>query len=145
MVENLMLFAEKCDEHYTVYALSNTRAEILKIFGNWIIIFIIDFLWNFCFFNAFCRRVLQFLGFLRIYSYLETTLKECEISGDLKKILERWQHCVEVYDDLKIGMLATFLGCIFSCGMSLLNSSKVLSSVTSRDKYLIKNTIYTEQ
>ncbi len=29
--------------HYTVYAPSNTRMEILKFFENWIVIFIIDY------------------------------------------------------------------------------------------------------
>ncbi len=33
--------------HYTVYALSRTRMEILKFFGNWIVIFIIDYFMKF--------------------------------------------------------------------------------------------------
>ncbi len=37
-------------------------------------------------------KILQFLGFLWISSYLDTILKECEIAEDLKKIFERWQH-----------------------------------------------------
>ncbi len=48
----------------------------------------------FIFLVNFAVKILQFLGFLRISCYLEIILKECEISRDLKKILERWQHCM---------------------------------------------------
>ncbi len=83
--------------HYTVYALSNTRIEILNFFGNWIVIFIINYFYGiFGFLVRFAAKILQFLGFLRISCYLETTLKACEISEDLKKILERWQHCINM-------------------------------------------------
>ncbi len=49
--------------HYTVYALSNTRTEILKFSRNWTIIFIIEyfteFSWVFC---AFCSKNFIILG-----------------------------------------------------------------------------------
>ncbi len=84
------------------------KHEILKFFVNWIIIFIIDYFMEFSlfwcilqqkfynswyFYEYLVVKILQLLGFLQISCYLETLLKECEISGDLKKILETWQHC----------------------------------------------------
>ncbi len=48
--------------HYTVYALSNTRTEILKFFENWITIFIIDYFMDFHFFGAFCSKNFIILG-----------------------------------------------------------------------------------
>ncbi len=81
------------DVSNTVYAVSNTEMEILKFFGNWIII-IHNWLFYkiFAFLAHFAAKILQFLGFLRISCYLEIILKGCEISWDLKKILEGWQH-----------------------------------------------------
>ncbi len=77
--------------HYTVYALSNTRMEILNFFGNWIIIFVVNYL-EFRLFSAFCSK--NFV-ILRLFTniLLSWNNLECEISGDLKKILERRQHC----------------------------------------------------
>ncbi len=44
------------------------------------------------FYEYLVIKILQFLGLLQISCYLEIILKVCEISGDLKKILETWQH-----------------------------------------------------
>ncbi len=41
-------------------------------------------------------KILQFFGIITNICYLETILKECEISGDLQKILETWQHWLYV-------------------------------------------------
>ncbi len=49
--------------HYTVHALSNTRREILKFFGNWIIIFIINYFMKFC--CAFCSKSFTNLGIFK--------------------------------------------------------------------------------
>ncbi len=47
---------------YTVYAPSNTRTKILNFFGNWTIIFIIDYFMEFCFFSVFCSKNFIILG-----------------------------------------------------------------------------------
>ncbi len=48
--------------HYTVHALSNTRMEILKCFGNRIIIFIIDYFMEVSAFSALCSKNFIILG-----------------------------------------------------------------------------------
>ncbi len=61
-------------------------------------------------------KILQFLGFLLISYYLETILKECEISGDFKKIFETWQHCACLRSTIPIYTIL--------CGPNLYHSSR---------------------
>ncbi len=64
---------------------------------------VVTFYRIFAFSVQFAAKILQFWGLLRMSRYVKIILKKCEISEDLKKLLERWQRCLfEEFPDLPL-------------------------------------------